>query len=139
MIKVNSKGGWEINNGNNLKPALPSGDELLQMMEALANPHRLQIIALLTGRRVHVSQLAREARISRPLLYMHLKRLETAGLVTSRMELSEDGKAMNFFEVTPFVLYLDPERIKEAAKTLTIKKSGSSAPDAINKEGDNNK
>jgi DNA-binding transcriptional ArsR family regulator len=139
LIKVNSKGGWEINNGNNLKPALPSGDELLQMMEALANPHRLQIIALLTGRRVHVSQLAREARISRPLLYMHLKRLETAGLVTSRMELSEDGKAMNFFEVTPFVLYLDPERIKEAAKTLTIKKSGSSAPDAINKEGDNNK
>jgi DNA-binding transcriptional ArsR family regulator len=104
LIKVNSKGGWEINNGNNLKPALPSGDELLQMMEALANPHRLQIIALLTGRRVHVSQLAREARISRPLLYMHLKRLETAGLVTSRMELSEDGKAMNFFEVTPFVL-----------------------------------
>ena len=139
MIKVNSKGGWEINNGNNLKPALPSGDELLQMMEALANPHRLQIIALLTGRRVHVSQLAGEASISRPLLYMHLKRLETAGLVTSRMELSEDGKAMNFFEVTPFVLYLDPERIKEAAKTLTIKKSGSSAPDAINKEGDNNK
>jgi DNA-binding transcriptional ArsR family regulator len=110
---------------------------LVQMLEALANPHRLQIIALLAGRRVHVSQLAREARISRPLLYMHLKRLETAGLVTSRMELSEDGKAMNFFEVTPFALHLDPEGIKEAVKTLTIKKSGSAAPDAINNREDN--
>lgn len=136
-MKVYNKGGWEINDGKDFKPALPSGDQLIKVLEALANPHRLQIIALLAGRRVHVSQLAREARISRPLLYMHLKRLETAGLVTSRMELSGDGKAMNFFEVKPFVLYLDPEGIKEAARTLTIKKSGNAGPDAINKKEDN--
>lgn len=107
------------------------------MLEAMANPHRLKIIALLTGRRIHVSQLAREVMISRPLLYMHLKRLETAGLVTSKMELSEDGKAMNYYEVTPFVLHLSPERIAEAAKTLTVKKTGSTTSDAINEKGDN--
>ncbi|WP_347490619.1 ArsR/SmtB family transcription factor [Desulfoscipio sp. XC116] len=107
-------------------------------MEALANPHRIQIIALLKGRRIHVSQLAREAKISRPLLYMHLKRLETAGLVTSKLELANDGKAMNYYEVTPFAFHLNPESIAEAVKTLTIKRTGSTTPDdAINEKGDN--
>jgi len=106
------------------------------MLEALANPHRLRIIALLADRRIHVSQLAREVMISRPLLYMHLKRLENAGLVASKMELSEDGKAMNYFEVTPFALQLSPGSIAEAVKTLTVKKSGVGAPDASNEKGD---
>ncbi len=100
----------------------PVGDELIKILEAMANPHRLRIIALLAGRRIHVSQLAREVMISRPLLYMHLKRLENAGLVTSEMELSEDGKAMNYYEITPFVLQLSPESIVEAVKTLSIKR-----------------
>ncbi|MEL7567800.1 MAG: winged helix-turn-helix domain-containing protein [Dehalobacterium sp.] len=104
----------------------------------MANPHRLKIIALLVGRRIHVSQLAREVMISRPLLYMHLKRLESAGLVTSQLELSEDGKAMNYYEIKPFALYLSPDSITEAVKTLTSTKSGA-LPDAGNqKEDDNN-
>ncbi len=97
---------------------------MIKILEALANPHRLRIIALLADRRIHVSQLAREVKISRPLLYMHLKRLENAGLVTSQMELSEDGKAMNYYEATPFAIQLSPESIAEAVKTLTIKKPG---------------
>ncbi|MEG6512789.1 ArsR/SmtB family transcription factor [Desulforamulus ruminis] len=107
------------------------------MLEALANPHRLKIIALLAGRRIHVSQLAREVMISRPLLYMHLKRLENAGLVTSKMELSEDGKAMNYYEVIPFALQLSPENIAEAANTLTLKKPDNTALDVNSKKGDN--
>lgn len=82
-----------------------------------------------------MSQLAREVMISRPLLYMHLKRLESAGLVTSKMELSEDGKAMNYYEVVPFALNLSPENISEAVNTLT--KTGSGTLDAANKEEDN--
>lgn len=69
-----------------------------------------------------MSLLARKAKMSRPLLIMHLKRLQNAGLVTSRMELSDDGKAMNFYEVTPFMLELSPKSVAEAAKTLTVKK-----------------
>jgi predicted transcriptional regulator len=30
------------------------------------------------------------------LLHLHLQKLEEAGLVTSQMELSDDGKALNF-------------------------------------------
>jgi|SRR5690625_4205279 len=96
-----------------------TGDELLRILEALANPHRLRIIAKLVERRTYVSQLARELGMSRPLLYMHLKRMESAGLVESKLELSADGKAMNYFSITPFVLHLTPEWIAQAADTLT--------------------
>ena len=98
------------------------GDLLLAMLAALASPHRLRIIAALTsGGRNYVSRLAREIGISRPLLHLHLQRLEEAGLVTSNLELSRDGKALNYFEVAPFDLELTPAAIAEAAKTLTTK------------------
>lgn len=99
-----------------------TGDQLLAMLAALANPHRLRIIAALAaGGRDYVSRLAREIGISRPLLHLHLQKLEEAGLVTSRLELSQDGKALNYFEVSPFALTLTPAAIAEAAATLTTK------------------
>jgi len=97
-----------------------NGDQLLAALAALSNPHRLRIIAALqAGGRNYVSQLAREIGISRPLLHLHLKKLEDAGLVTSQLELSHDGKALNYFEASPFDLALTPAAIAEAAKTLT--------------------
>lgn len=100
------------------------GEELLRLLAALANPQRLRVIATLTTGRVHVSQLARELGISRPLLYLHLQKLEAAGLVTGHLELSADGKAMKFFEVTPFSVHLTPDRIVAAVKTLTVEQKG---------------
>lgn len=97
-----------------------SGDRLLETLSALANPHRLRIVATLsTMGRTYVSQLAREIGISRPLLHLHLRKLEEAGLVTSRLEVSPDGKALNFFEVAPFAIELTPTAIAEAAPSLT--------------------
>jgi DNA-binding transcriptional ArsR family regulator len=96
------------------------GDRLLAMLAALANPHRLRIIAALaSGGRNYVSQLAREIGISRPLLHLHLKKLEDAGLVTSQLELSQDGKALNYFEVNSFDFELTPAAIAEATASLT--------------------
>ncbi len=90
------------------------------MLAALDNPHRLRILAALhADGRNYVSQLAREVGISRPLLHLHLQKLEAAGLVTSRLELSQDGKALNYFEVTTFALQLTPASITAAVKTLT--------------------
>lgn len=95
------------------------GDDLVRVLSALANPHRLRILGVLCGGRMYVSQLAREIRLSRPLVHMHLQKLEAAGLVSGHLELSEDGKAMKFFEVAPFAIGLTPESIAEAARTLT--------------------
>ena len=85
---------------------------LLLRLQALAHPARLWIIARLgDGRRAYVSQLAREAGISRPLMKMHLRKLEAAELVTSTMEIASTGKAANFYENVPFTLTLTPRAI----------------------------
>ena len=100
------------------------GDELLAALAALASPHRLRIVAALkTDGRNYVSQLAREVGISRPLLHLHLAKLEEAGLVTSKLELSADGKALNYFEVAEFDIELTPAAIAKAIRTLTPPKS----------------
>ena len=156
-----------------------TGDDLVVMLAALANPLRLRIIARLAGRRDYVSHLAREIgvsrnavigkanrlglsrfkkgvdrapgqtgtgknrnvaakhrtlrtlwakpqvapaeagdSISRPLLHMHLQRLEAAGLITGTLELSEDGKAMKYYEVADFDLHLTAATLAAAAETL---------------------
>ena len=98
------------------------GDQLVATLAALANPHRMRIVAALAGGgRNYVSQLARELGISRPLLHLHLQKLQEAGLVTSKLELSQDGKALNYFEVIDFALHLTPAAVADAARTLTAK------------------
>ena len=98
------------------------GDQLVATLAALANPHRMRIVAALAGGgRNYVSQLARELGISRPLLHLHLQKLQEAGLVTSKLELSQDGKALNYFEVSAFAFHLTPAAIADAAKSLTAK------------------
>lgn len=89
-------------------------DRLLAVADALGNPHRLRIIAVLTEGRNYVSELARQLGLSRPLLYMHLEKLEAAGLVQGALELSEDGKAMKYFELQPFDLHLTAAAIARA-------------------------
>ena len=91
-----------------------TSEQLLAMLTAIAHPLRLRIIAELADGRVHVSELARRLGMSRPLLYMHLDRLEKAGLVTGQLELSEDGKAMKYFELVPFELRVTPETVVSA-------------------------
>lgn len=95
-----------------------SGEELLTQLAALASPHRMRIVAELKGGRNYVSELARVVGLSRPLLQMHLTKLEAAGLVTGRLELSGDGKAMKFYTLAPFALTLTAAVIAEAAATL---------------------
>jgi predicted transcriptional regulator len=97
----------------------PTGDELVDVLAALANPLRLRIVATLAGGRDYVSRLAREIGVSRPLLHMHLQRLEAAGLIVGSLELSEDGKAMKYYEVADFSIQLTASAIADAATTLT--------------------
>jgi len=97
-----------------------TSDELLTVLTAVANPHRLRIVAELRDGRVHVSELARRLGMSRPLLYMHLDKLEKAGLVVGQLELSEDGKAMKYFALAPFDLHLNAETIIAALQNGSV-------------------
>ena len=97
-----------------------TGDDLVRVLAALANPHRLRVVATLARERNYVSRLARELGISRALLQVHLRKLEAAGLVSAHLEFSDDGKAMKFYEVTGFSYALTPQFIAAAARTLTL-------------------
>jgi predicted transcriptional regulator len=98
-----------------------NGDELLELLEALSNPYRLKIIAILHKEKKYVSQLARELGISRPLLYLHLQKLEDAKLINGYHEVSENGKAMKFYELNSFSIMLNEDLIAKTASSLTMK------------------
>ena len=54
------------------------------VLEALANPHRREIIHVLGLQPCAVSQLARMRGLSLPAIHKHIKILENAGLVRRR-------------------------------------------------------
>lgn len=84
-----------------------SSEGLHAVLSAVGHAQRLRILVELAGDRVYVSELARRLEMSRPLLYLHTDRLEKAGLVTGNLELSDDGKALKYFELTAFELRLN--------------------------------
>lgn len=97
-------------------------EELAARLAAIASPPRLRILAELADQPLHVSELARRAGMSRPLLYMHLTRLEEAGYVAGRLELGADGTALKFFEVLPFRLDVDLAAIVAAVRSTPTSK-----------------
>jgi predicted transcriptional regulator len=100
-----------------------SGDELVRVFATLGNPHRVRVVGALLGGRCHVSELARRLSISRPLLQVHLRRLEEVGLVRSYVEVADDARARRYYEVTPFRLVLSPDLLAAAASQLTEEES----------------
>ncbi len=93
------------------------GSHLAGVIAALDHPTRRRIVAILLVRGTHVSQLARDLEVSRPVLHVHLARLQEAGLVTSSLRFSGDGKALRHFELQPFDIRLTPEAITESVES----------------------
>ncbi len=97
-----------------------SGNDLVKVFDSLSNPLRIKIMGILFQNRQYVSELARIVNISRPLLYMHLRKLEAANLIIGNHEISEDGKAMKYYEIRKFDLHITPEILSEISKSVTI-------------------
>ena len=95
-------------------------EDYINIFDALSHPVRIKIIGILAEGRQYVSELARLVNISRPLLYMHLKKLETARLVTSAMEISESGKAMKYYALEDFNLQITKELLRGLAQNIII-------------------
>ncbi|MEW2387176.1 winged helix-turn-helix domain-containing protein [Streptomyces venezuelae] len=93
-----------------------NSEELLAFLSAVGHAQRIRIITELAPGQLYVSELARRLGVSRPLLYMHLERLEKAGLVVGRLELSDDGKALKYFELAPFDVRLNVDTILAAVR-----------------------
>ncbi len=95
-------------------------EDYISVFDALSHPARIKIIGILAEGRQYVSELARLVNISRPLLYMHLKKLETARLVTSAMEISESGKAMKYYALEDFELQITKELLRGISQDIII-------------------
>ena len=90
---------------------------LAEILNALGNEHSLNIISILAGGERYGSELAKEVGISRPLLYLHLKKLENAGLVESEIRhFDEPPYTKKFYKAKNFELILSLSRIKELIK-----------------------
>ena len=99
---------------------LKKHEDYISVFDALSHPVRIKIIGILAEGRQYVSELARLVNISRPLLYMHLKKLETARLVTSAMEISESGKAMKYYALEDFELQVTRELLQGLSQNIII-------------------
>lgn len=112
----------KMEHSDNMKSVcFSSGDDLVKVFDSLSHPVRIKIMGVLSQKRQYVSELARMVNISRPLLYMHLKKLESAMLIKGNHEISEDGKAMKYYEIQPFDIQVTPHTLFEFSKTITIK------------------
>jgi predicted transcriptional regulator len=90
-------------------------NELAKTLDALGHPLRLKIISLLAGKKeMYLNEIANKLGISRALAKVHLKRLEKAGLVKSRVELVEgEAKAHRYYELRGFDLRVSPQILRK--------------------------
>ena len=100
--------------------SLKKYEDYINIFDALSHPVLIKIIGILSGGRQYVSELARLVNISRPLLYIHLKKLETAQLVTSSMEISGSGKAMKYYALQNFEIAVTKDLLFRLSEDIVI-------------------
>lgn len=90
-----------------------SPEELASILDALGHPLRLRIVSVLMEGEMYLSEIAARLGVSRALTKIHLKKLERAGLVESRVVVVEgEAKAHRFYRLKDFDIRVNPEEIR---------------------------
>jgi len=94
---------------------LPTASELAKTFDALGHPLRLRIISVLSEKEeMYLNEIANKLGINRALAKVHLKKLEKAGLVKSRVELVEgEAKARRYYKLKDFNIKVSPEILRK--------------------------
>ena len=95
-------------------------EDYTKVFDAFSHPMRIKVAGILAQERRYVSELAKLMQMSRPLLYMHLKKLEEASLVTSSYEISDSGKTMKYYELRSFSIQLTPDLLTELSEEIPV-------------------
>ena len=91
-------------------------EELAALLNTLGNKHSLAILAELADGEQYVSELADKLEISRPLLYLHLKKLSKVGLVEGEIRhFDTPPYTKKYFIAKNFSLQLSLELISDIA------------------------
>jgi len=89
---------------------------LAMKLKALGHPLRLRIVSLLAreGEEMYLTEIAGRLEINRALAKIHLKKLEGANIVKSRVVLVEgEAKALRYYKLKDFDIRLSPELLKK--------------------------
>lgn len=93
-------------------------DELAKKLDALGHPLRLKILAALTPNEMYLNEIANKLGVSRALAKIHLKKLEKANLVKSRVVVAEgEAKALRYYELLDFDIHVNPRILKKEVET----------------------
>jgi predicted transcriptional regulator len=88
-------------------------NELAKTLDALGHPLRLRIISVLTDNEMYLNEIAIKLSISRALAKIHLKKLEKAGIVKSRIELVKgEAKALRYYKLLEFEIHVSPQILR---------------------------
>jgi len=93
--------------------------ELAKKMKALGHPLRLKIVALLAeeGEDMYLNEIANRLGVNRALAKIHLKKLEGAGIVKSRVVLVEgEARALRYYKLQDFEIHISPELLRKEGK-----------------------
>jgi predicted transcriptional regulator len=94
-------------------------NELAKQLDALGHPLRLKIIATLTNGEMYLNEIANHVGVSRALAKIHLKKLEKAGIVASRIVTAPDeAKALRYYKLHPFDIHVSPQSLREEVEKI---------------------
>jgi len=84
---------------------------LAAFLKLLSVEQRLRILALLAERPRYAYEISKELSLSYPLVLLHLKALEKAGLIESEYKVTESMRVRRYYKIKQFKLVLSPEEI----------------------------
>jgi predicted ArsR family transcriptional regulator len=89
---------------------------LSSKLKALAHPLRLRIVTALAkeGRDMYLNEIANTLGVNRALAKIHLKKLERADIVQSRVVLVEgEARALRYYRLQAFDIHVSPQQLKQ--------------------------
>ncbi len=92
---------------------------LAKKLKALGHPLRLKLIGLLATEEedMYLNEIANRLGINRALAKIHLKKLEGAGIVKSRVVLVEgEAKALRYYKLQDFDIHVSTALLKKEVK-----------------------
>ncbi|MEM1820952.1 MAG: winged helix-turn-helix domain-containing protein [Thermofilaceae archaeon] len=91
-------------------------EQLVKTLRVMANPIRLRMLALIAARPRHAYELSKLLGLSYPLVHMHLRALEKAGLVEGAYV--EEARVKRVYRLKDFRLVLDGETLGKLGEKL---------------------
>ncbi len=71
-------------------------------------------MSLLASKEMYLNEIANNLGVNRALAKVHLKKLEKAGLVVSRVEIVEgEAKALRYYKLQDFTVKLTPQILRK--------------------------